>query len=71
MEDDTSLVKRQDALRIERIADAAARGQAAIAHVSSMEALLVNNLPHAEPRLRAIADSATAGIVHVVFEAGL
>lgn len=71
METRSALAKRSDALRIERIADAATRGQAAIAHVSAMEAMLVQTVPHAEPRLRAIADSAAAGIVHVVYEASL
>jgi hypothetical protein len=71
MEAGMSLSKHADLLRIERIADAATRGQAAIAQVSAMEALLAQTVPHAQPRLRAIADSAAAGVVHVVHEAGL
>jgi hypothetical protein len=65
------LAKQADQLKVERIAEAAARGQAAIANVSAMEALLAQSVPHAEPRLRAIGDSAAAGIVHVVYQAGL
>jgi hypothetical protein len=69
--DGVALAKQADRLRIERITDAAVRGQAAIAQVSAMEATLAQMVPHAEPRLRAIVDSAAAGVVQVVYEAGL
>lgn len=42
----------------------------AASHLSSLEGLLVARTPHAEARLRHIADAGVAGIADVVLRAG-
>lgn len=64
------LARYRDHLRIERVAEAAERGQAAVAHISAMEAVLVQSVPHAQDRLRQIADAGAVGIARVVLESG-
>jgi hypothetical protein len=64
------VAKRSDQLRIERVEEAAARGLVAVAQISSLEASLVRAAPHAEGRLRAIADAGTIGIVGIVARSG-
>ncbi len=59
-----------DALRVARIEQATARGLVAVAQISSLEASLVRIAPHAEGRLRAVADAGTIGIVGIVARSG-
>ena len=62
-------VQRADHLRIARAEQAAAHGLVAVAQ-SSLKASLVRMAPHAEERLRAVADAGTIGIVGVVARSG-
>jgi hypothetical protein len=64
------LEKHQDRLQIERVEETAARGLVAAAQISSLEASLVRIAPHAEGRLRAIADAGTIGIVGIIARSG-
>jgi hypothetical protein len=67
LETGAHLARCSGLLRIERIVDAAER----VAHISAMESVLVQAVPHADARLRQIADAGAAGIARVVLEAGL
>jgi hypothetical protein len=62
--------QHRDALRIDRAEQAAAHGLIAVAQISSLEASLVRVAPHAEGRLRAVADAGTIGIVGLVARSG-
>jgi hypothetical protein len=62
--------KRDDQLRIARVEETTARGLVAVAQISSLEATLVRAAPHAEGRLRAIADAGTVGIAGIVARSG-
>jgi hypothetical protein len=59
-----------DALRVDRTEQTTARGLVAVAQISSLEASLVRIAPHAEGRLRAVADAGTIGIVGIVARSG-
>jgi hypothetical protein len=63
-------VQHADALRIARAEQAAGRGLVAVAQLSSLEASLVRIAPHAEGRLRAVADAGTIAIVGIVARSG-
>jgi hypothetical protein len=63
-------VQHDDQLRIARVEQAAARGLVAAAQISSLEASLVRAAPHAEGRLRAIADSGAISIAGIVARSG-
>jgi hypothetical protein len=66
-----ALVNRHDdRLRIGRVEEATARGLVAVAQLSGLEATLVRAAPHAEGRLRAIADAGTIGIAGIVARSG-
>jgi hypothetical protein len=65
-----ALEKRQDQVQIARIEEATARGLIAVGQISSLEASLVRAVPHAEGRLRAIADAGTIGIAGIVARSG-
>lgn len=66
----TLLSKRDDQLSIERVEEVTARGLVAVGQISSLEATLVRAVPHAEGRLRAIADAGTIGIAGIVARSG-
>jgi hypothetical protein len=63
-------VQHSDALRVARAEQATARGLIAVAQISSLEATLAQALPHAQGRLRAVADAGTIGIVGIVARSG-
>lgn len=63
-------VQHGDRLRIARAEQAAAHGLVAVAQLSGLEAALVQAAPHAEGRLRAVADAATINIVGIVARSG-
>jgi hypothetical protein len=65
-----AIEKRQDQLQIARVEEATARGLIAVGQISSLEASLVRAVPHAEGRLRAIADAGTIGIAGIVARSG-
>jgi hypothetical protein len=54
---------------IEMIADVTETALLAVSHVSALESMLVNRTPHAEERLRHIADAGALGMTNVVFAA--
>jgi hypothetical protein len=63
-------VQHADQIQIARAEQVAARGLVAVAQLSSLEASLVRITPHAEGRLRAVADAGTISIVGVVARSG-
>jgi hypothetical protein len=63
-------VAAQEMAKIDAIADVTEAALVATSHVSVMEALLVARTPHAEGRLRHIADAGTAGMANVVLGMG-
>jgi hypothetical protein len=65
------IAERADLVQIQRVAQATERGLAATAHISAVEAVVVQAVPHAEDRLRHIADAGAAGIARVVLRAGM
>jgi hypothetical protein len=62
--------KRDDQLRLARVEEATARGLVAAGQIASLEATLARAVPHAEGRLRAIADAGTIGIAGLVARSG-
>ena len=52
--------------RVEAIAQVTETALLATSHVSAVEALLITRTPHAEGRLRHIADAGCAGMANVV-----
>jgi hypothetical protein len=65
-----TLEKRSDAVQIERAEEATIRGLCAVGQISALERTLVQAVPRAEGRLRAIADAGTVTIVGVVARSG-
>lgn len=65
-----ALEKHDDQLRIERVEEATARGLVAAGQIAGLERTLVHAVPHAEARLRAIADAGTIGIAGIVARSG-
>jgi hypothetical protein len=63
-------VQHADRLQIARAEQATAHGLVAVAQISSLEASLVRMTPHAEGRLRAVADAGTISIVGAVARSG-
>jgi hypothetical protein len=63
-------VRHHDSLRVDRIEQATARGLIAVGQISSLEASLVQVVPHAAGRLRAVADAGTIGVVGIVARSG-
>ncbi len=63
-------VQHSDRIQIARSQQAAAHGLVAVAQLSGLEATLVQTAPHAEGRLRAVADTATFTIVGIVARSG-
>lgn len=59
----------QEAAKLEVIADVTETALMATSAISAMEAILVARTPHAEGRLRHIADAGTLGMAAVVAKA--
>jgi hypothetical protein len=65
-----SVVSATEVAKLEAVAEVTEAALLATSHVSAMEALLVARTPHAEARLRHIADAGCAGMAAIVFETG-
>ena len=63
-------VSAREAAKIEAIADVTEAALLATSHVSAVEALLIARTPHAEARLRHIADAGCTGMASVVLGMG-
>jgi hypothetical protein len=61
-----SVVAAREAARVETIAEVTEVALAATTRISAIEALLVARTPHAEARLRHVADAGVAGMASVV-----
>jgi hypothetical protein len=60
----------RESARVEVIAEVTESALLAASHVAAVEALLVQRTPHAEGRLRHIADAGCIGMTDVVIRAG-
>jgi hypothetical protein len=60
----------RESARVEIIAEVTESALLAASHVAAVEALLVARTPHAEGRLRHIADAGCIGMTDVVIRAG-
>jgi hypothetical protein len=60
----------RECAKVEAIAEVATTALIAASDVSAMEALVVERTPHAEARLRHIADAGAAGMANVVLKMG-
>jgi hypothetical protein len=65
-----AVVVAQETARLEIIADVTETALLSASHVAAVEALLVARTPHAEGRLRHIAEAGTLGMADVVFRTG-
>jgi hypothetical protein len=71
IDSETTLAKRYDQARIERVAHATESGLAAVAHISAVESMLIQNVPLAEGRLKAVADGGALAISRIVMNSGM
>ena len=65
-----TVLSAQEIAKVEAVANVTEAALVATAHVSSVEALLMGQVPHAEARLRHIADAGCAGMGYVVMSMG-
>src|SRR5438876_543177 len=63
-------VSAREIAKVEAIAQVTDAALLATSHVSAVEALLVSRTPHAEMRLRHIADAGCTGMASVVLSTG-
>ena len=63
-------ISAQEEAKVEAIAAVTETALLATAHVSAMESLLITQAPHAEQRLRHLADAGCAGMASVVLGVG-
>jgi hypothetical protein len=63
-------VAAREAAKVEAIAEVTEAALLATSHVSAVEALLIQRTPHAEARLRHIADAGCAGMASIVLGVG-
>lgn len=63
-------VSAREGAKIEAIAQVTETALLGTSHVSAIEALLVSRTPHAEARLRHIADAGCTGMASVVLRLG-
>jgi hypothetical protein len=70
METQAIVARRGDQLRIQRTAEAAGTGLVAVGQISVLEAVMVRAAPHAEGRLRTVADAGALSIAEIVYCAG-
>jgi hypothetical protein len=61
-------VSTQEIAKIEAVANVTEGALVATSHISAVEALLISRTPHAEDRLRHIADAGTAGLANIVLK---
>jgi hypothetical protein len=64
-----SLLAAREVAKVRAIADITETALIAVSTVSAVEGLLISRTPHAEGRLRHVADAGTAGIANVVLRA--
>lgn len=65
-----TVLSAREIAKVEAVANVTEAALVATAHVSSVEALLMSQVPHAEARLRHIADAGCAGMGYVVMSMG-
>ncbi len=65
-----AIVSARETAKLEAIAQVTDAAMVATSHVSAVEALLLERTPHAEARLRHIADAGCAGMTNVVLSTG-
>jgi hypothetical protein len=65
-----SVVSARGISNVEAIAQVTEAALLATSHVSAVEALLISRTPHAEARLRHIADAGCTGMATVVLRTG-
>lgn len=72
LEAEAAIATRADALRIERVTDAASHAQSAVGYLSALEVVHVQGSPNplTEFRVRQITDAATLGLRGAVLRAG-
>lgn len=68
---EAALARRVDLARIERVAQATENGMAAVAHIAAVESMLIQTVPLAEARLKAVADGGALAISRIVMQAGM
>ncbi len=61
-------VSTRDIAKVEAVANVTEAALLATSHISAVEALLIARTPHAEDRLRHIADAGTAGLANIVLK---
>jgi hypothetical protein len=66
----STVARRRDLVRLERITETTQHGMLAVSHLASVEAALCQVTPHAAERIRAVAVAGAIGIVGVVHDAG-
>jgi hypothetical protein len=66
----SQVVSAQDIAKLEAIAQVSEAALLATSHISAVEALLISRTPHAEARLRHIADAGCTGMATVVLRVG-
>lgn len=65
-----AVLAARETARIEAIADVTECALVASSHISCIESMLITRTPHAEQRLRHIADAGCAGMASVVMRMG-
>lgn len=65
-----AIVTAQETAKVEAIANVTEAALLATSHVSAVEALLMERTPHAEARLKHIADAGCAGMASIVLGVG-
>jgi hypothetical protein len=70
MEAQAIVARRANQIRIQNAADAAGSGLIAVGQISVLEAAMVRAAPHAEGRLRTVADAGALSIAEIVYRAG-
>jgi hypothetical protein len=65
-----AIVAARETAKLEAIAQVTEAALLATSHISAVEALLIERTPHAESRLRHIADAGCAGMANVVLRTG-
>jgi hypothetical protein len=63
-------ISAMESAKVEAIAQVTETALMATSHVSAVEALLIERTPHAESRLRHIADAGCTGMANVVLGTG-
>lgn len=72
LEAEATIARRSDALRVERVTDAASYAQSAVSYLSALELVHMQGSqnPLAARRVRQITDAATLGLTATVIKAG-